>query len=129
MNPITKLKSTQVNPTKITRRPWETAEDDLLVSLILRDIDYAIIGKRLERTISAIANRAIRLGYSKAALKASTYALGNQKGTHKKSKPRTTSNVKEINITPLLKLKIKNYRIIASVLAVAQATTLTMLVM
>jgi hypothetical protein len=129
MNPITKLKSKQVNPTKVIRRPWETEEEDLLVSLILRDIDYATISNRLDRTISAVANRAIRLGYSKAALKASTYALGNQKGTRKKSKPRKKNIVKVDNVTPLLKSKIKNYRILVGALAIAEAATLTMLVM
>ena len=124
MNPITKLKSTQVNSTKVTRRHWETAEEDLLVSLILRDIDYATIGKRLERTISAVAKRAIKLGYSKAALKRVNSELLS---APKKRKYRKSTSVKLPSVAPILQTKIRNYRIIVSALALTQAATLAML--
>jgi hypothetical protein len=124
MNPITKLKSTQVNSTKVTRRHWETAEEDLLVSLILRDIDYATIGKRLERTISAVAKRAIKLGYSKAALKRVNSELLS---APKKRKYRKSTSAKLPSVAPILQTKIRNYRIIVSALALTQAATLAML--
>tara|TARA_B110000211_G_C13791132_1_gene426263 strand:+ start:264 stop:629 length:366 start_codon:yes stop_codon:yes gene_type:complete len=119
MNPVT-----NITRTHITRRPWTASEDQQLVSLVLRDIDYAAIGKHLERTISAVANRAIKLGYSKAALKRVKSELLS---APKKRKQRKSTSVKLPSVAPVLQTKIRNYRIIVSALAITQAATLAML--
>ena len=129
MNPITNLKSAPVNVIEVIRRPWLKAEEDVLVSLILRGIHYDTIANRLDRTYSAVANRAIKLGYSKKAMKRSPSTRIDPNITRKTSKRRITKNVKVSNLAPLLTSKIKNYRILVGTLVVAQAATLTMLAM
>jgi len=129
MNPITNLKSTPVNDIEVIRRPWLKAEEDLLVSLILRGIHYDIIANRLDRTYSAVANRAIKLGYSKKAMKRASTPRIDPKITRKTSKPRITSSIRVSTPAPLLASKIKNYRFLVGTLVVAQAATLTMLAM
>ena len=116
---------TTITKTHVTRRPWTASEDQQLVSFVLRDIDHATIGKFLERTISAVANRAIRLGYSKKALKRANREL---LGTPKKRMYRKSTGAKLPSIAPALQTKIKNYRFIVGALAVTQAATLAMFV-
>jgi len=115
---------TQITSTKISRRPWTVLEDQQLMKLLLSDMHYGDIGNALERTYSSINNRAIKLGFYKTRPNLPV-ALN---GTQKKSKPRRKVRVKTNNVNPLLKSKIKTYRIIVGALAVAQAATLTMLV-
>lgn len=110
--------------TTITRRPWTVLEDQQLVGLLLRDIDYGDIGYSLERTYSAINNRAIKLGYNKTALKRVNRELLS---TPKKKKYRKSAIAKLPSVAPVLQTKIRNYRIIVSALAVTQAATLAML--
>ena len=118
-----------INSTKISRRPWLKTEEDVLVSLILRGIHYDTIANRLDRTYSAVANRAIKLGYSKKAMKRLPSTRIDPNITRKTSKRRIAKNVKVNNLAPLLTYKIKNYRILVGTLVVAQAATLTMLAM
>ena len=110
--------------TTITRRPWTVLEDQQLVGLLLRDIDYGDIGYSLQRTYSSVNNRAVKLGYNKTALKRVNRELLS---APKKRKYRKSTSVKLPSVAPVLQTKIRNYRIIVSALAITQAATLAML--
>ena len=110
-----------ISPSKITRRPWTTNEDDLLVEMLLREVDYGNAGKALGRTYAAVNNRAIKHGLSKTKLA--------HPGTDKNSKASVKKAVRPNKRTSALMLKIRNYRIVVGLFALAEAATLTMLVM
>jgi len=114
---------------KITRRPWTLDEDELLAEMLLREVDYGNAGKALDRTYASVNNRAIKLGLSKTKLNLPRAARSKKEGTDKKSKTNVKKTVRTNKRTSALMLKVRNYRIVVSALALAEAATLTMLLM
>lgn len=119
MNSLTKLESP-----KLTRRPWSTNEDELLTEMLLHEVDYDKAAKVLDRTVSSINNRAIKLGVSKTQLNLPRASRAKKKNNKQQVTAKKVVKSNAIS-SKLLKLKVRNYRILVGVLAFAQASTLT----
>lgn len=122
-----------INSTKIPRRPWTKNEDTLLIELLVNGTDYGHAGKVLGRTYASINNRAIKHGFSKTNLNLSR-TVNPKKGSRSRIKnsvrPKTRTNATDAHVyTSSLILKIRNYRIIIGLFTLAEAVTLTLLVM
>ncbi|MCQ2340587.1 MAG: hypothetical protein MJZ79_07430 [Paludibacteraceae bacterium] len=49
--------------TGIKRRKWRREEERILITMYDANEDYAVIGQRINRTVSAVTSRLQRMGY------------------------------------------------------------------
>ncbi len=49
--------------TGIKRRKWRREEERILLAMYEENVDYEVIGQRINRTVSAVTSRLQRMGY------------------------------------------------------------------